>query len=174
MSTPTEPIADRLYPSQWVARNTCAESIAKLACTLAGLDPTDEENEPLTLEAWTLLVTAAREHLGRVKEEAKGRGINPVRVKVIAHPQLLIAAVFAMPSAVDVAAILAAPDDESQSATDRQFAFSTSWWAQHALWPRLGTQEYTNLFEGYPGAWHVLAGLARNATGLGGGLKKRA
>ena len=170
-----QPIA--LYPGQWVERSiankTATEGIAKLACAVAGLDPTDEENEPITAEAWGTLLSNAREHLAKLKETAQAQGIKPIRVHVVPHPLMLYAAVFVKPSAVEIASMMTT-NDETLSPADGQFTFSTLYWTQHALWPRVGTPAYETIFEGYPGAWHSLAGLARNSTGLGPALKKRA
>lgn len=164
-------------PGTWLTLTDNAhESLVKLGITLAGLDPTDEENEPIDRAAYDLLLTNARAHLGAIKDEAKSsKNIHPARIRVVAHPGLLLASIWACPDAMQMANMISGAGDDSGDAGTSQFNFVTNWWVNHALWPKIGTEPYENLQNGYSGAWHVLAGLARNVFGAGANaVKKRA
>ncbi len=177
MSTDSKPTPIILHtPGTWLTiTDNAHESLVKLGITLAGLDPTDEENEPIDRAAYDQLLDNARKHLGSVKEEAKStKNIHPARIRVVAHPGLLLASIWACPDAMQMANMISGAGDDNSDAGTSQFNFVTNWWVNHALWPKIGTEPYENLQNGYSGAWHVLAGLARNVFGAGpNAVKKR-
>jgi hypothetical protein len=164
-------------PGTWLSLTDNAhESLVKLGITLAGLDPTDEENEPIDRAAYDQLLINARAHLGAVKDEAKStRNIHPARIRVVAHPGLLLASIWACPDAMQMAHMISSLNAETgnDGGTD-QFNFVTNWWVNHGLWPKIGTEPYDLLQNGYSAAWHMMAGLARNVFGAGpNAVKKR-
>lgn len=169
-------MSEKRTPREWHDELKTPDAIGKLALFLAGCDPLGEDDEPVDRSAYDAMVGAARAHLGAVKEEARVRGIHPLRVRVVAHPALGLAAIFACPDAMAMADELFGADaPEGVTPGVAQFNAATRLWAAHSLWPRPGTEHYSVISEGYSGAWLLMSLLAK--SGFGGAttlLKKRA
>ncbi len=176
-TTDTDKPVELHFPSEWMALcPKIPQRLVKLGCALAGLDPTEEDAEPIDRVQFDALVQAARDKLVQVKQDQQSKGVNPLRVSVFGYGSgagesgCMHAIIVVAPDAATLAAERVQVDD-GRPPDHVEMNNATSFWATRVAWPQIGSHDLEMLQHRYPGMWFAYPKLHR--SDLYGALKKR-